>query len=113
MDKCCQKSTKSLENEVINTVLDNVNTAICFYKNRPSTVMKLSLEETIIDNVPFAELVANRSEQGAMLLEQLEKLSDKVIGCLPIFKLEIEENNTENGLEDVSCSECANEDEAN
>lgn len=99
MDKCApnsvKQSEKTLENEVIEAVVDNVNTAICFFKNRPTLVMKLSLEETIIDNLPFAKLIAKRSPQGAVLLEQLEKLGEKVMRCLPIFKLEIPEHSEE------------------
>lgn len=89
MDKCAQNSEKTLENEVINAVVDNVNTAICFYHNKPTTTMKLSLEETLIDNLPFAKLVSSRSEKGAELLEKLEKLSNDVIGFFPIMKIEL------------------------
>jgi len=93
MEKCASNSVKPSENtlqhEVINTVLDNVNNAICFYHNKPSTAMKLSLEETLIDNLPFAKLVAKHSKTGAELLEKLEKLSNEVIGLFPINKIEL------------------------
>lgn len=91
MDKLTQNSAKALENEVLEAVVDNVNTAICFFKNKPSTVMRLSLEETIIDNLPFAKLIAKRSLQGKILFEQLEKLGEKLMGSFPIFKLEMPE----------------------
>lgn len=89
MDKHAQNSAKILENEVINAVLDNVNTAICFYQNKPSTAMKLSLEETVIDNLPFAKIVAKRSKKGEQLLEQLEQLRNDVIGFFSINKIEL------------------------
>lgn len=89
MAKLTQNSEKALENEVINAVLDNVNTAICFYHNKPSTAMKLSLEETVIDNLPFAKIVAKQSAKGAELLEKLEQLSNNVIGFFPIGKIEL------------------------
>jgi len=79
MEKCAQNSEKTLVKAVISTILTNVNNAICFYKNKPSTVMKLSLEETIIENMTFAELVADECEEGVYLLEQLQKLNDAVI----------------------------------
>ncbi len=87
MDKC----TQNLVNDVINTVINNVNTGVCFYRKRPTANMRLSLEETVIDNMPFAELVAKQSEHGKLLLEKLNDLNATLIERLPIFPIELGE----------------------
>jgi hypothetical protein len=74
MDKC----TQNLVNDVIKTVLENVNNAICFYRKRPTISMRLSLEETVIENMTFAKLVADKCEEGVYLLEQLQNLNSAV-----------------------------------
>ena len=85
MDKC----TQNLVNDVINTVINNVNTGICFYQKRPTANMRLSLEETVIENMPFAELVAKQSDYGKLLLEKLNDLNATLIERLPIFPIEL------------------------
>ncbi|NQZ24468.1 MAG: hypothetical protein HRT53_20780 [Colwellia sp.] len=85
MDKC----TQNLVSGVITTVLNNVNNAICFYTKRPSLAMRLSLEETVTDNLSFAELVKSNSAEGKRLLEKLNKLNDCLINRLPIFPIDI------------------------
>lgn len=85
MDKC----TLNLVNDVINTVLNNVNTGICFYRKRPTVNMRLSLEETIIENMPFAELAAKHSTHGKLLLEKLKELNSTLMEHLPIFPIEL------------------------
>jgi len=85
MDKC----TQNLVNDLIKTVLNNVNNGICFYRNRPTLAMRLSLEEMVIDNLAFAELVKSKSVEGGRLLEKLNKLNDCLINRLPIFPIDI------------------------
>lgn len=85
MDKC----TQNLVNDVINTVLENVNTAICFYMKRPTVNMRLSLEESVIDNMPFAKLAAQQSEHGKLLVEKLNELNSTLVEHLPIFPIKL------------------------
>lgn len=91
MDKCTQNSAEIVINEVISTLLSNVNTAICFYQKRPTFNSRLSLEETLIENIPFAIIAANYSSQGQYLLEQLKHLNDSIIHRLPIVEIELTE----------------------
>jgi hypothetical protein len=86
MDKC----TQNLVNEVIQTVLNVVNESICFYRKRPTTAMRLGIEDTVINNLPFAKLVASKSPEGERLLEKLNKLNDVLITSLPILPIFIE-----------------------
>jgi|GEM_PF-2040318 len=79
MDKCTQNSENPLVKAVILTILNNVNVALCFYKKRPTTPMRISLEETIIENTTFAQLIADECHEGAYLLNLLNKLNDQVI----------------------------------
>jgi len=65
MEKCAQNSENSLTNTLISIILNNVNTGICFYQKKPTIGMRLSLEESIIENMPFAELVSVQSEHGS------------------------------------------------
>jgi hypothetical protein len=86
MDKCTQK----LVNDVIETVLSTVNMDICFYRKRPTLSKRLSLEETVINNLPLADLLADKSPEGKRLQEKLKKLHACLITRLPIFPIEIE-----------------------
>lgn len=90
MEKCAQNSENSLTNTLISIILNNVNTGICFYQKKPTIVMRLSLEESIIENMPFAELVAIESEKGRYVLEKLQQLSRDVINCLPVNTIKLQ-----------------------
>jgi len=91
MKKCTQNSENSLTNTLISIILNNVNTGICFYQTKPTIGMRLSLEESIIENMPFAELVAIESEKGRYVLEKLQQLSRDVINRLPVNTIELPE----------------------
>jgi hypothetical protein len=84
-----QNSGKILTNAVISIILTNVNNAVSFYRYAPNTGMSISLEETIRENLPFAELVANQSPAGRWLLTKLKKMNDDVIDRKLIEHLEL------------------------
>lgn len=88
MAKCTQNSAETLENAVISTIVNNVNTAIRFFDFKPSTAMRISLEETIIENLTFAELVATKSEAGKEVFGTLKKMNDDVIDQIKVLPIQ-------------------------
>lgn len=95
METCAQisqiRANKRLENAIISTILNNVNTGICFYQTKPSQAMRLSLEETIIENLPFAELVAAECKAGVFVLEKLTQLYNDVINKIHVHTIALPE----------------------
>jgi hypothetical protein len=89
MTKRTQNSIETLENAVIQTILNNVNVAIRFYQKKPSLAMRISLEETIIENKTFAQLVSMQSADGEFLLKKLEQMHNDVIDQVQVSPIEL------------------------
>lgn len=89
MEQLTQNSGKVLTNAVISLILTNVNNAVSFYLYAPTAQMSISLEETIRENLPFAELVAHQSPAGRWVLTKLKKMNDDVIDRKFIEHLEL------------------------
>ena len=91
MNKCTQNSKTALVNAIISTILSNVNVGVRFFQACPNTPMRVSLEETIRENLPFAELAANQSIQGQYVLEKLKEMYNDVYDCTTISIIELPE----------------------
>jgi hypothetical protein len=92
MNQCTQNSTETLINGIISTILNNVNTGVRFFQACSNTPMRVSLEETIRENLPFAELAAKQSVQGKYVLEKLTEMYNDVYDCPTISIIELPEN---------------------
>ena len=86
MAQFTQNSTEILTKKLINTVIDNVNTAICFYKKRTTNAMRISVEETVIENLTFAVILADESNYALYIYQQLKQLNEDILkGEAPYF----------------------------
>jgi hypothetical protein len=95
MDKCTPKSAETLINKVTETVLNNVNDAVCAYKKHATIAMRLSLEETLIENLTFIKLVADQSIRADYLLMRLDILINNIMLPMPVFEIEMSVNEIE------------------
>lgn len=89
MEQTTQKTSEQLTRDILETVLNNVNTAICFYQNRATTAMRISLEETVIENLTFIALVADHYAPAYALQTKLIVINEYLIKNLPIPKIEL------------------------
>lgn len=89
MNQCTQNSTELLVSSVISTILTNVNTAIRFFQKDKCLEMRLSLEETIFQHIPFAALVEKQSPEGELLFKKLKQMHNDVIDRVKVVPIEL------------------------